>query len=148
MSTTTASSTNQATTQRIVAGVIGGLVGGAAFGVMMAAMNMLPMVGMLIGQENALVGLVVHLLISAFIGASFGILSNWLPAGMTPRLIEGGIYGIIWWVLGALVLMPLMLGMNAMVFVIGEAQIMSLIGHLIFGVLMGGVFHWFLNRRS
>jgi uncharacterized membrane protein YagU involved in acid resistance len=45
-------------------------------------------------------------------------------------------YGIIWWVLGALILMPIMLGMNAMVLQIGDMQWMSLIGHIVFGVIL------------
>jgi hypothetical protein len=43
-------------------------------------------------------------------------------------------------VLGALILMPLMLGMSAMVLQIGGDQWMSLIGHLIYGVVTGLAF--------
>jgi hypothetical protein len=47
---------------------------------------------------------------------------------------------VIWWILGALLLMPLMLGMREMVLVIGGAQWMSLVGHLLYGVVTGLVF--------
>jgi hypothetical protein len=53
---------------------------------------------------------------------------------------SGALNGIIWWILGALILMPLMLGMGDMVFVIGGDQWMSLVGHLIFGVVTALVF--------
>jgi hypothetical protein len=43
-------------------------------------------------------------------------------------------------VLGALIMMPLMLGMGDMVFVMDGDQWMSLVGHLIFGVVTGLVF--------
>ena len=49
----------------IIQGAIAGLVGGVVFGIMMAMMGMLPMVGMLIGVESAVVGFIVHLAISA-----------------------------------------------------------------------------------
>lgn len=124
----------------ITIGVIGGLVGGVVFGVMMASMDMLPMVGMLIGQQNALVGFVVHMVISAFIGATFGVITTRLSRTLSSLAIAGGVYGIVWWVLGALILMPLMLGMNQMVLQIGQPQIMSLIGHVLFGVVMGVIF--------
>jgi len=39
-----------------------------------------------------------------------------------------------------LTLMPLFLGMTQMVFVIGQAQWMSLVGHLIYGVITALVF--------
>ena len=53
-------------------GIIAGLAGGLAFGSIMAFVGMLPMVGMLIRQENAVVGFLVHMVISAIVGAGFG----------------------------------------------------------------------------
>ena len=82
------------------------------------------------------------------IGVTFGVIASRLPSGLPLRTIGGGVSGSVWWVLGALILMPLMLGMNEMVFVIGEMQISSLIGHLIFGVIMGVVYHFMAARRA
>ncbi len=129
-----------ALSRSVILGIGAGLAGGLVFGVMMAAMGMLPMVGMLVGQDNAVVGFVVHMAISAFIGATFGLIAPRLPASWTALVIGGGVYGIVWWVLGALILMPLMLGMSQMVFVIEQMQINSLIGHILFGVVMGAAF--------
>ncbi len=53
-------------------------------------------------------------------------------------------YGLVWWVLGALITMPAALGMP--VFQINQTSLMSLIGHLIFGALLGLTFVA-LNRR-
>lgn len=119
----------------ILAGSVAGLIGGAVFGMLMGMMGMLPMVGMLVGQDNALVGLVVHMLISAFIGSVYGIVAARLPSGWLPAVIAGMVNGVIWWVLGALILMPLGLGMTQMVLVIGATQWMSLMGHVLFGVV-------------
>ncbi|MCL4295392.1 MAG: hypothetical protein KJ077_06680 [Anaerolineae bacterium] len=130
----------------IKAGAIAGLGGGLVFGLMMGMMGMLPMVGMLVGQENAVVGFIVHMIISAFIGATFGVIVTRLPSGWATAIIGGGVYGVIWWVLGALILMPLMLGMTQMVFMIGGPQWMSLLGHVIYGVVTGILFVP-LNRR-
>lgn len=127
-------------TRSIVTGIGGGIVGGIAFGVMMAAQGMLPMVGMLVGSESPVVGFIVHMLISSFIGATYGVIAARLPRSWAGALISGAVYGgIVWWVLGALIIMPLLLGMNEMVLQIGEMQISSLIGHLVFGVIMGVV---------
>jgi hypothetical protein len=124
----------------IKAGAIAGLGGGLVFGIMMGMMGMLPMVGTLVRQENAIVGFIVHMIISAFIGATFGAIATRLPSGWGPAIIGGGVYGIVWWVLGALTLMPLLLGMSQMVFVIGGPQWMSLLGHVIYGVVTGILF--------
>jgi uncharacterized membrane protein YagU involved in acid resistance len=55
-------------------------------------------------------------------------------------LIAGALYGVVWWVLGALILMPLMLGMTQMILAIGGPQWMSLLGHIVYGVVTGLLF--------
>lgn len=127
-------------TRLITSGAIAGLAGGAVFGMMMGMMGMLPMVGMLVGQESALIGFIVHMAISAFIGAVYGLVAGRFALNATTALIGGIINGVVWWVLGALVLMPLMLGMSQMVFAIGTDQWMSLLGHIIFGLVTAFVF--------
>ncbi len=53
-------------------------------------------------------------------------------------IVAGAVaYSIVWWVLGALILMPLGLGMTQMVLVIGGPQWMSLMGHMIYGLVTG-----------
>jgi hypothetical protein len=51
------------------------------------------------------------------------------------------LYGLAWWILGALILMPLLLGMPAfaplMMPPMRPVAMGSLIGHLIFGVIVG-----------
>jgi len=140
MSTAITQEQGTSTATGLKAGAIAGIGGGLVFGIMMGIMGMLPMVGMLVGVQNALVGLVVHLAISAFIGATFGFIATYLPSGWLAATLAGGAYGIVWWVLGALIMMPLMLGMSHMVFVVGGPQWMSLMGHIIFGVIMGALF--------
>ena len=58
----------------VPAGVAGGLIGGIAFGILMQTMTMLGMVAMLVGSTSLAVGWLVHLAISAFIGACFAVL--------------------------------------------------------------------------
>jgi uncharacterized membrane protein YagU involved in acid resistance len=140
MTTAVNNTTNRSLTSSLIAGALAGLVGGAVFGLMMAMMGMLPMVAMLVGSESAALGFIVHMAISAFIGAVYGVVASRLPQSTGVAIGAGAINGVIWWVLGALILMPLMLGMSAMVLQIGGDQWMSLLGHLIFGVVTALVF--------
>lgn len=147
MSAATIDRNNSASSTRLASsGAIAGLAGGAVFGVMMGMMGMLPMVGMLVRQENAVIGFIVHLAISAFIGAVYGLVAGRFMLTTTSALIGGIINGVVWWVLGALVLMPLMLGMSQMVFVIEQAQWLSLLGHLIYGLVTAFVFLPLIKR--
>jgi len=121
-------------------GAIAGVGGGIVFGMLMAMMGMLPMVAMLVGSSSVAVGFIVHLVISAAIGVDYGLAVHFLNRGGVSltggRVIAAGVVnGVVWWVLGALVLMPLMLGMSGMVFKVGPDQWWSLMGHIIFGVV-------------
>lgn len=133
-------------TRLATSGAIAGLAGGVAFGMMMGMMGMLPMVGMLVRQESAVIGFIVHMVISAFIGAVYGLVAGRFAVNGATALIGGIVNGVAWWVLGALVLMPLLLGMSQMVFVIGQAQWMSLLGHIIYGLVTSFVFISLVKR--
>ena len=136
MATTDVTRAETASTGRlIVQGAVAGLAGGVVFGVMMGMMGMLPMVGSLVGMPNAIVGTIVHLAISAFIGAVYALVIARFPNTPSVALVGGVVNGFAWWILGALLLMPLLLGMSDMVFAIGQPQWMSLLGHLIYGVI-------------
>lgn len=131
---------------RIGVGVVAGLVGGLVFGALMAAMDMLGMVAMLVNSESVAVGWVVHLAISAAFGAGFAVLFGALADRLGPALLLGVGYGIFWWVLGALVLMPARLGMD--LFSFGATAWQSLIGHLMYGVVLGAVYALVVRRIS
>jgi len=130
----------------ITHGVAGGIVGGIIFGIMMQTMGMMPMVALLAGSDSVVVGWVVHLLISAFIGAVYGVVAARLSPSWGVTVAAGVVNGVVWWVLGALILMPLLLGMGEMVLRVEQMQINSLIGHVIFGVVAAAVFRMLYHR--
>ena len=133
--------------QRIVGGVVGGVAGGLVFGAMMAAMGMLPMVASVVGSNSALIGFLYHMFNSVVIGAIFGFLFGAQSHTYGLGAALGLLYGAIWWVLGPMILMPLMLGMGLQ---FGAAftppMLMSLVGHLLYGLITGLVYvaytHW------
>lgn len=127
---------------RLGAGAAGGVVGGVAFGLLMHMMGMMPMVAMLAGSASLLVGWAVHLAISAAIGAAFGVVVPAVP--VRRAILMGAGYGAVWWVLGALLLMPARLGMP--VFTLNATAWQSLMGHLIYGALLGAGYALVLLR--
>lgn len=130
---------------RLAAGIIGGLSAGIVFGAMMQTMNMMPMVAMLVGSESIALGWVVHLAISAFIGLTYSVLVR-PGTGALPSALLGLGYGIVWWVLGALIIMPFRLGMG--VFVLNTMAWQSLMGHMIYGVILGLVYYLTSTRLA
>ena len=124
--------------KRLIAGVVGGLAGGVLFGLLMQMMGMLGMVAGLVGQEAVGVGWVVHLGISLVFGLIYAVTFGAVSSSWARAVGFGAVYGVVWWVLGALLLMPAMMGMP--VFQVGEVQLQSLMGHLVYGVALGAVF--------
>lgn len=131
---------------KISAGAIGGITGGLVFGALMAMMDMLPMIAMLVGSTSAGVGFVVHLVISILIGLGLTILLGGALASYGRGAILGLLYGGLWWVLGPLLIMPMMMGMP--MFVVDATALWSLVGHLIYGLVLGLTAVAVLNRRS
>ena len=132
--------------KRILHGAISGLAGGLAFGVTLGMLGMLPMVGQLIGIPTLGAGFLVHMAISAIIGAGFGVLLGRLDRGPYTGVVYGLGYGFIWWMLGPLTLMPFFLGMGLGVNWNAEAvasSLPSLAGHLVYGGIVGVVYSMF-----
>lgn len=127
-------------TRNVTAGIVGGIAGGVLFGLMMQAMDMLPMVAMLAQSKSVGLGWVVHLVISVVFGVVFALVLGPTVTSYGRGLVAGAAYGVVAWVIGALVVMPLWLGMSQMVFAIGGDQVMSLVGHLVFGIALGLVY--------
>lgn len=128
--------------QRVGVGAVSGLAGGAVFGVLMAMMGMLATIAAMVGSASPAVGAVVHLVISAGIGALFALIFP--PRGLAVTLAAGAGYGVVWWVIGPLVMMPLMMGMSPFGF--GPTTLPALLGHIIYGLVTAGVL--FVMRRS
>ena len=117
------------------AGAAAGLVGGALFGIMMTAMGMMEMVAGLVESSSVAVGWLVHLVISAIFGALFALALGRPTSSYGRGAGLGLAYGLAVWVLGPLLIMPLWMGMAP--FVIEQPQLMSLMGHAVFGVAVG-----------
>ncbi|MGH3717123.1 MAG: hypothetical protein ACRDT4_27225 [Micromonosporaceae bacterium] len=125
-------------TQPVIAGPLAGIVGGIVFGMVMTMMMppMMGMIGSLIGAPQ--LGWPLHLVFSAIIGAGFGVLLGRLATDWGPAAGLGLGYGFLWWILGPLLIMPTWMGMGPMLVKAFETpNLMSLVGHLIYGVVTG-----------
>jgi hypothetical protein len=135
-------------------GIVSGLVGGIVFGIMMQMMSaptpdggqmpMMAMVAKVVRSDSIAVGWLYHLFNSAVIGAIFGWLLGSRSHNFGSGLGWGVAYGFGWWILGGLILMPLFLGMSPFAPLqmapMRPVAMGSLVGHLIYGVILGGGF--------
>jgi hypothetical protein len=114
-------------------------------------MPMMQMVAMVVRSQSMAVGCAYHLFNSAVIGAIFGWALGNRIGSYGAGLSLGAVYGIFWWLLGAQILMPVFLGMppfaSIMMLPMRMVAIGSLVGHLIFGLILGAAFVW-LSRPT
>ena len=86
-------------------------------------------------------GLLVHLLVSSVIGMTFGLVFRNESANLGAGVAWGWLFGLIWWYLGPMTLLPLMLtGVCDWSTDAASALLPSLMGHLIFGAVTAYVF--------
>ncbi len=126
-------------------GAYGGVAGGLLFGAMMGMMGMLPMIGSMVGQPTAAAGFAVHMANSVIIGVGFAIVLGRFVSGTPSGVGIGLAYGGVWWILGPLTLMPLLMGMGFGVnwnAAAAAAMLPSLVGHLMYGGILGLVYTW------
>ncbi|MHA7273363.1 hypothetical protein ACX80Z_08010 [Arthrobacter sp. TMT4-20] len=130
---------------RVMAGALGGLAGGIVFGILMSTMGMLSMIASLVGSNSAIVGFLVHLTISVLIGLTLTVPgAGLLRKGLIISAVVGGVYGMLWWVLGPLLIMPTIMGMP--IFALDAGSGVSLMGHAVYGLILGLVAALIIRR--
>jgi len=122
-------------------GLLASISGGLAFSVVMVTNGTLPKVAAIIGGTSLWTGFIVHMIIGAIIGATYGILFHYESPNVLAGAAWGMLYGLLWWFVGPLTLFPILLG-GSFTWTVGAAavQLPSLIGHLLYGVATALVF--------
>ena len=143
-------------------GAVAGLAGGLVFGVMMQLMSaptpdggripMMAMVAAVVRSDSLAVGWLYHLFNSAVIGGLFGAILGQRADSFERGASLGALWGIVWWIVGALILMPLFLGMPALAPLrmapMRPVALASLAGHLLFGSVLGLAYVRLRRSRS
>jgi len=126
-------------------GVLGGIVGGILFGIMMHMQGMIVMLAGTMGSESAVMGWVMHMIISVIFGVSFGLMTFVIQ----NIWILAVVFGIGIWIVGPLITMPLMMGMGTnLANAFTPDQLMSLATHLFFSFMVAIVFNVLTKKDS
>lgn len=138
------------------AGIVGGLGGGIVFGVMIQQMmrpTLVAAIPALWGLSGLAAGWVVHLVNSAVLGLLFAAIVE--SSGLAEYAAEyrsgwlvGGAWGVVLWVVGAAIVMPLWL--SAVGFPMAppmpNLNPQSLPGHVVYGVVLGLIYPYVRQR--
>ena len=91
-----------------LAGALAGLLAGLALGWAMQTQVMMAQFSGLVGLPALGAGLVLHLGVSALVGAAFGALFRFQPRGHAAAISHGLMLGLVWWIIVPLTLTPLL----------------------------------------
>lgn len=146
---------------KVSAGALAGLAAGLLYATIMhvttAPMAMgdrrrlIMMVADVVRSDSLTVGWVVLLATGVILGGLFGATLGARASGVGSGMGWGALYGIFWWVVGTLVLMPVLLGMPAFApLTMAPMRFGAAVGlaaYLLSGLLLGGLFAAFHQRQ-
>ena len=111
-------------------GIVPGVIAGYIF-LAYAGPGMQDMIGGMISADS-FVGFILHIIISIVIGALYtGVFIQYVDLGnpLVNIVVGGLIYGLIWWIIGGNIIMPIVAGGDILQLSIGP----SFYGHIVFG---------------
>ena len=125
----------------VVVGGLAGMIGGWAFGKWKAQVNFFPLIAGLVNSESIMVGMTLHFIFAVMIGASFGVLFQRDVRGTGSSMGWGTGYGLLWWFLGPLTILPTWQGHRPdWSYQRGNVLFGSLVGHIIYGLIVGLIY--------
>ncbi|MDQ3250187.1 MAG: hypothetical protein M3Q45_13385 [Chloroflexota bacterium] len=126
----------------LIVGGVGGLLGSWVFVWGLVGADFYTVVAEIVRSDSLAVGRTLHYLIGAIIGCSFGLLFDHEDQHPGNGLLDGINYGLLWWMIGPLILLPWLLGRDARPYWTLETVqrfVPSFVGHILYGALVG----WF-----
>jgi len=122
-------------------GCAAGLAGGIVASPLLLATHALPKI---VGLDTSLSGsrgLLLHLLVSAVIGMTYGLLFRREASSLGLGVAWGWLFGLIWWFVGPMTILPLLrTGVCDWSTDAASTLLPSLMGHLIYGATTAFVF--------
>lgn len=129
------------------------LLAGVVMGFMLQfVMGMMPMIGALYGAPGLVTGWIAHLFHSVVFGLVYAVIAGRPAVAAYATRTGTGVglgvaYGIVIWIVGAGIVMPLWMGALGMPAPgVPNLDPMSLVGHVVFGALLGGGYALLVRR--
>ena len=137
--------------RKIGIGAAAGLIAGVLFGVLMeflpapvpigGRISMIVFAARAVHAQSALVGWLAYVVYGLIIGGIFGWLVHDQTLEEARSIVWGCVYGLGWWILAGLVLVPALRGAipfsPSAVDAIHPVALALLMGHVVYGVVLG-----------
>src|SRR5262249_26666450 len=140
--------------RRIATGLVAGLIAGIAFTLVALFLkttlpeggrtSMLLVMAEAFHSHGPLVGWIASLIYTVIVGGVFGWLASVEPHDEVRTTLWGGLYGLAWWIVSGLIILPALLGKvplsSAAIDATRPVALASLVEHVLYGVILGYVF--------
>src|SRR5262249_4860881 len=130
-------------------GALASVVGGSLFTVVMLAAGFLQEMANIFGGTSLAFGVLVSIVVSVFIGMTYGLLFRHDAPDAASAIAWGLVYGLLWCFMGPIPLRPILLR-ESFSWTTGTAAALlpSLIGHLIYGAATAATFLTLERRHA
>ncbi len=127
----------------LIRGALAGLAAGALLGAMLDSQGSLAPVAAMVDSESHMTARWITAGIGLAAGILFAVLYPGSGTGPGPGLVRGSVYGLLWWVVGALTLVPTFNG-SGLGWSLSDVQrgIVNLPANLLFGVSVALFYGW------
>ena len=130
-------------------GAAAGIAGGLLYTLMLARLGSFEGIAQLMRADNAAVGVLVHAVVSVIWGAVYGLLFRRQTYGIGSAVGWGVAFGFFIWVVGPNTLFAVLTGQTPDWSADSTApRTASLVGHLVYGAVLGVGFHYFESRHN
>lgn len=130
----------------VLRGIIAGLIGGAAGAFILWGAWLLPALGLLLTQVSIVNGGLAMLILGTLGGALYSLIIRKFRLNLFFTLLSGVILGFIFWVLGVLIAVPLILGFAPLI-ASPQDHLVSLLAFVVYGVIVSLLYTTWVSRK-
>lgn len=128
-------------------GIIAGLIGGAAGALILWGAWLLPALGLLLTRVSLINGGLAMLILGALGGGLFSLAVSRFRFKMPFTLVSGIVLGLVFWVAGVLVVVPLILGFPPLI-ASPQDHLVSLAAFIMYGLIVSLLYSTWAGGRS
>lgn len=132
---------------KLLWGLIAGIIGGTAGALILWGAWLLPALGLLLTRVSIINGGLAMLILGALGGVVFSLISGRLKLNMPLTLVSGLVLGVVFWVVGVLIAVPLILGFPPLIRS-PQDHLVSLGAFIIYGLIVSLLYSTWAGGRS
>ncbi|KTD50373.1 hypothetical protein Lqui_1698 [Legionella quinlivanii] len=138
--------------KNVLHGIIAGIIAGIVFSFFLLMGGMVETLGAIIRMPTLTGGLLVHAIVSIITGIVFAVVFGYFIHSWGLAILLGLLFGLGMWIAGPMTLLPYMAAGTPLFskwnLVDLKANIPPLVGHLVYGFLLGVVYYTLRINQS